>query len=286
MVKFMRRLRGDIFSVRSLINSGTRFMNAYEKNKRKMLLTGVLLATTIVTTVGRFVPRVAKALGKRVGRKRRKVGRGVEVPEQKEGTMQENVDKKVKELDKEEEQGRRRRKSVQYTQPVKERRVGRMRQVYEKGEELVARLHGEDTVLRGEELRLMGQVVGACKEFNTQNHSLKVTYTLVGKDMLVDIQGSTLTVTSKGIYSMSGTEYYKYGKTDPNVALNRMVLDYDVKYINLLVGLLMSYSKDLFGEEYQGDVKKLELAEQKEKEKKEREKELEERFTFKSTGTE
>lgn len=239
----MRQLRGDIFSVRGLTRSGTSFMDAYGKNKRKMMLTGVIAATYVVTTLGRFAPRIAKTVGKATNKmfkgKEQRVGRGVDVPEQSPGSVQEDAQRAETE-----------RKDVQEAKPVRSRKVNKIEKLIEKGGNIFKDDREDGLyVVEGNALRLLAQVVEACKKHNLESSSLKVQYELSPSntgELLLKLEGKVIKVSEDGIYSMVGNPYYIHGKLDKNSGLNRLISDFSLRHINLLVSTVLAYEEDLF----------------------------------------
>lgn len=252
----MRRLRGDIFSALTTIKSLTIFIDTYERNKRKAILTGVIAATYVVTFLGRYAPRLALKLHRMIKKRERKVGRGVEVPKQQEGSIQEYVEKENKEV-------------VQRETTLSRRKVNKLESQSRDGR-FFNRFSKGKTVIEGNALRILGQVVEACKEYNKQDGGMKVKYELSNTEqgeLLVSLEGKTLRVNEYGIYSMVGNPYYVHDEMDKNTGLNRLMLDHTIKSINLMVSMLLVYEGNLFDVDEPDDIfKKNKIDKQKKKE--------------------
>lgn len=251
----MSRLRGDMFSIRSVVTSGQSLKRVYGESKRKTVLAGIVAGTYAVAMVSRFAPRLADAIGKGAnkvfGGRETRVGRGVEVPRQEEGSVQDGV--------------RRARDgggNVQGSKPVRKGTVNKLDRLVEEGGNIFAEHKNVRYIVKGEALRLLSQIVEGCKRYNEDGGgTLKVTYDLsntVEGELLVKVEGNILKVNEKGIYSIVGNVFYEYGRMDKNEGLNRLVSEYTVRHIHLMVLMLLAYEKDLFEIEEYSDIFKVE----------------------------
>lgn len=254
----MSRLRGDMFSIRSVITSAMSLKSAYGKGKRKAILAGIVASTYAIAMISRFAPRVAASMSRGAGRlfggRETRVGRGVDVPKQEEGSVQDGVRRA-------QDKG----ESVQQSKPVRKKTVNKLDRLVEEGGNIFAEHKEKRFLVEGEALRLLSQIVEGCKEYNKKTKgSLNVTYDLsdtVQGELLVKVEGNILKVNEQGIYSAVGNIFYEYGKMSKDDGLNRLVSEYTVRYINLIVMMLLAYEKDLFEIEEYSDVFKIEVDE-------------------------
>lgn len=244
---------------------------AYENSKRRVALAGVTAATFTVATAVKYTPKLAKGIGKvykgaKRGLEKRRRRRETEKPKQTRpirpntfGGQRENLLT---------DETPRPRETVQKEEPVKREepvqpQTGRFKQWTNKI------LGVPETVIEGEELRLLGQVVEACKWFNKEIGAEEILYELspneVG-ELNVHLDVKMIRISAEGIYTREGNPYYIKGKMSKNDGINRLLLVYPFKYVNFIVSLLTVFEQDIFKtEEVDGIFKIKEEVKEEEK---------------------
>lgn len=243
----MSNLRGDIFSVNRLVRSGTYFKQAMGRGKTKVVMSGLILGTYVVSTIGRFAPRLASKLGK--GLKKlgggNKAGRNSNMPDKDDGSLQDDVNKN--------EDG------YTETKPLKDKDVKKLEEDRKNENDVFSKSMNDSTMtlediqklskpIGGEPLRIQEQIVEACKRFNitgkgTVMHEYEPPYK---KKVIVKIEGYSLKVYEKGIYGILDEPYYIEEKMSKSEGLTRLVKDFDKKYITLFIDLLTLYDVNVY----------------------------------------
>lgn len=261
MFKFMRKLRRDVGTVNSWANLGRKAQGGYFKGKQRMIVLAAVIGVYVATKIAKVAPKVA---GKMIGfirRKKRPVGRGTEVREKKAGNIQDAVIEEEKiskeELEEIEEHGTdiedggyKDTGESEYGTTVNKDKVDKVREMYEEGEQT------QETNLNNEEIRLIGQVIEACKQYNKTESSMKVKYELIGNELYIDMEGNNTIVSKDGITSMSGNVYYDPHRMSKDDAITRLALEYPIQYVSLLVLVVVAYEEDVFNIEDYSEIEK------------------------------
>lgn len=252
------------------INTTKDMMNNYTRNKSAVIVGGLVLASSAITLVRRFVPKVSKGIGKVVKKagKGRRVGRASNVPPQQEGSMQDAVERNIANAG----------KPFQETKPVKKSLFSRMKKNRDNGDNAFLNTRNSSTLTEKDisrmsnpdehTLRLQKQIVKACKQYNLVTNTMKVRYDLdpLKIGLWVYLADRLIKVNQKGIYSGMGNPYFIHGRMNPSDALTRLVSDFSYHQLDLFTDFIMAYDMDLY------DVSDIHLDDEKESENQQQDK--------------